>query len=183
MDSSSFHSSLSSAKRTSRHQQNLSRTTLLCLCLSLGRFTEWQFLANRDYPLELGRILQQDLVAHLQVVNLSGFRFQRSLDRWVNVDGGLLVHDAPGPGGVEAIRCCAPGLNRNLARRRRELLRRFRHQDRPDSATYGRRLRRPSDATRASVRCCVRAVCVLLLMRERWPGVQIDMMAGYLGRD
>ena len=33
----------------SSHQQDLPDTTLFCGCLSLGRFTEWQFLANRDY--------------------------------------------------------------------------------------------------------------------------------------
>jgi hypothetical protein len=36
-------------KITSSHEQDLSRATLLCRCLSLGRFTEWQFQANRDY--------------------------------------------------------------------------------------------------------------------------------------
>ena len=35
-------------KVMSSHQQDLPHTTLLCRCLSLGRFTEWQFQANRD---------------------------------------------------------------------------------------------------------------------------------------
>ena len=37
----------------SSHQQDLPDTTLLCRCLSLGRFTEWQFQANRDYQLAI----------------------------------------------------------------------------------------------------------------------------------
>src|ERR1700690_765899 len=36
---------------SSSHQQDLSDTTLFCHCLSLGRFTERQFLANRDNQL------------------------------------------------------------------------------------------------------------------------------------
>ena len=33
----------------SSHEQDLTDTTLLCLCLSLSRFTEWHFQADRDY--------------------------------------------------------------------------------------------------------------------------------------
>jgi len=36
-------------KTMSSHQQDLPDTTLFCCGLSLGRFTKWQFLANRDY--------------------------------------------------------------------------------------------------------------------------------------
>src|SRR6202041_2676762 len=36
-------------KIMSSHQQDLPDTTLFCRCLSLGRFTEWEFLADRDY--------------------------------------------------------------------------------------------------------------------------------------
>ena len=39
---------LSSQKKSS-HQQDLPDATLLCRRLRLGRFTEWQFQANRDY--------------------------------------------------------------------------------------------------------------------------------------
>jgi hypothetical protein len=35
--------------KSSSHQQDLPDATLFRRCLSLGRFTEWQFLANRDY--------------------------------------------------------------------------------------------------------------------------------------
>src|SRR5580658_1718365 len=46
---SDFPSESSVRKIVSSHQQNLPDTTLFCHCLSLGRFTQWQFLANRDY--------------------------------------------------------------------------------------------------------------------------------------
>src|SRR5271163_2642067 len=39
--------------KSSSHQQDLPATTLFCRCLSLGRFTEWQLLANRDYKLAI----------------------------------------------------------------------------------------------------------------------------------
>src|ERR1700728_1418323 len=41
------------AKIILRHQQDLPDTTLFCGCLSLRRFTEWQFLANRNYELAI----------------------------------------------------------------------------------------------------------------------------------
>src|SRR5579863_3361844 len=37
----------------SSHQQDLPDTTLLCRCLSLSRFTEWEFPAYRDYQLAI----------------------------------------------------------------------------------------------------------------------------------
>jgi hypothetical protein len=40
---------LRSEGKSSRHQQDLPDTTLFCRCVSLDRFTEWQFPANRDY--------------------------------------------------------------------------------------------------------------------------------------
>src|ERR1700726_4759349 len=37
----------------SSHQQDLPATALFRRCLSLGGFTEWQLLANRDYELAI----------------------------------------------------------------------------------------------------------------------------------
>ena len=45
----------------SSHQQDLPDTTFFCLCLSLGRFTEWQFLANRDYELAISHRFGHEL--------------------------------------------------------------------------------------------------------------------------
>src|ERR1700693_5286377 len=45
----------------SSHQQALPDTTLLCRCLSLGRLTEWQFLANRDYQLAISHRFGHEL--------------------------------------------------------------------------------------------------------------------------
>jgi len=43
------------------HQQDLPRTTFFCRRLSLGRFTEWQFLANRDYELAISHRFGHEL--------------------------------------------------------------------------------------------------------------------------
>jgi len=48
-------------KTMSSHQQDLPGTTLLCLCLRLGSFTEWQFPANRDYQLAVSHRLGHEL--------------------------------------------------------------------------------------------------------------------------
>ena len=54
-DLSSFSVSLNvaSTATSSSHQQDLPDTTLFSLCLSLGRFIEWQFLADWDYQLAI----------------------------------------------------------------------------------------------------------------------------------
>src|SRR5579862_6065051 len=45
----------------SSQQQDLSGTTLLRHCLSLGRFTEWQLQANQDYQLAVSHRLGHEL--------------------------------------------------------------------------------------------------------------------------
>src|SRR5579871_6167729 len=45
----------------SRQQQDFPDTTLFCRCMSLGRFTEWQFLANRDYQLAISHRFGHEL--------------------------------------------------------------------------------------------------------------------------
>ncbi len=45
----------------SRQQQDLTDTTLLCRCLSFGRFTERQFQANRDYQLAISHRFGHEL--------------------------------------------------------------------------------------------------------------------------
>src|ERR1700758_3550662 len=45
----------------SSHQQDLPDTTFFCGSLSLGRFTEWQSLANRDYQLAISHRLGHEL--------------------------------------------------------------------------------------------------------------------------
>ena len=42
-----------STATSSSHQQDLPDTTLFSLCLSLGRFIEWQFLADWYYQLAI----------------------------------------------------------------------------------------------------------------------------------
>src|SRR5579872_914433 len=48
-------------KIMSRHQQDLPDTALLCHCLSLGRFTEWQSQANRDCQLAISHRFGHEL--------------------------------------------------------------------------------------------------------------------------
>ena len=45
----------------SSHQQDFPGRTLLRSCLGLGRFTEWQFLANRDYQLAISHRFGHEL--------------------------------------------------------------------------------------------------------------------------
>ncbi len=45
----------------SSHQQDLPDATFLCRCLSLGRFTEWQFLAYRDDQLAISHRFGHEL--------------------------------------------------------------------------------------------------------------------------
>ena len=48
-------------KTKSSHQQDLPGAALFCRCLSLRRFTEWQFLANRDYQLSISHRFGHEL--------------------------------------------------------------------------------------------------------------------------
>src|SRR5580704_227538 len=70
---------------SSSHQQDLPYTALFCRCLRLGRFTEWQFLANRNYQLaishRLGHGLERFPVEFREHVNHSYRRVLRSVLR------------------------------------------------------------------------------------------------------
>lgn len=48
-------------KGISSHKQDLPDATLLCFCLSLSRFPEWQFLANRDYQVAVAHRVGHEL--------------------------------------------------------------------------------------------------------------------------
>src|ERR1700691_6185117 len=63
----------------SSHQQDLPDTTLLCRCVSLGRFTKWQFLANRDYQLAISHRFGHKL----ERFSVEFRKYVRQFYRWV----------------------------------------------------------------------------------------------------
>src|SRR5580658_7210976 len=68
-----------SSQNNSSNEQDLPDTTLFRLCLSLGRFTEWQFIANRDDQLAISHRFGHEL----ERFPVEFREYVRHLHRWI----------------------------------------------------------------------------------------------------